>query len=64
MRSLPASAQANEPSRPEQLDLFATDSPGEGHKSPQPSASRAESRTYQLTELPGETWEDLFGDAA
>ncbi len=58
----PASAQGPvepSPSRPEQLNLFSCVI--------DESAGLAEDREYQkplvqLTELPGETWEDIFRD--
>lgn len=44
----------------EQLDLFAS-----AHADVDESAGMAgEVRVYQLTELPGESFEDIFGDAA
>jgi hypothetical protein len=46
----------------EQLDLFADEpeTPGGPGAYDEPAAER----DYQLTELPGETFEDIFGDAA
>lgn len=45
----------------EQLDLFAPepDCPAPGAYN-EPQAERV----YQMTALPGETWQDAFGDAA
>jgi hypothetical protein len=59
----------------DQLDLFRQPSESEGGarpagsdaarlQSPASTASPSEPRVYQLTELPGETFEDIFGDAA
>lgn len=45
---------------PDQLDVFACDQDDVDE-----SAGMAdEARVYQLTELPGETFEDIFGGAA
>ena len=55
----PGAAQANASSRPEQLDFWC------GQDEIDESAGWAEeTRVYQLTELPGDTFEDIFGDAA
>lgn len=42
----------------EQLDLFSVESETRGAYDEEPK------RVYQITELPGETWQDAFGDAA
>lgn len=47
----------------EQLDLFATEPEPRGAYD-EPFDIVSTRRVYQLTELPGETFEDLFGDAA
>jgi hypothetical protein len=48
----------------EQLDIFANDvddAPTNPGAYDEPGETE---RVYQLTELPGETWADIFGDAA
>jgi len=69
----PVAAQANESSCPDQLDLFQVsplrgdgrgDQAGDG-SAPLGSLGPLQApRAYQLAELPGETFEDIFGDAA
>jgi hypothetical protein len=49
----------------EQLDIFANPEPDTPGRHPGAYDETGDhERVYQLTQLPGETFEDIFGDAA